>query len=76
MLVGEPHPQEIARQRERQNLAPSVRQYFVKTHDALREAKNMIGRFAFREDRLSRAKTDLGGELLKFSKFKRMLPAV
>ncbi len=66
MPLSERHSQEIAGQRKRQNLAPSVWQQFVETYDALREAKNAICRFAFREYRLSRVKINLGSKPLKF----------
>ena len=66
MPLSERHSQEIAGQRKCQNLTPSVWQQFVETYDAMREAKNTICRFTFREYRLSRVKINRGSEPLKF----------
>jgi len=54
-------------------MTPPVRQQLVETHDPLREAKRAFCRLLFREDRPSRAKIDLGREVLKSSKLMRNL---
>jgi hypothetical protein len=67
MPVSKRHAEEIAGQRKRQNLTPSVRQQFVKADDALRKAKSVIRQVTLREYRLSRAWIDLGREQISTS---------
>lgn len=72
MPVRQRHSEEITRERECKNMAPSIWQQLVETHNALRETERAFRWFAFRKYRLSRAKMDRTGETPKFADLGRV----